>query len=49
MRWAVHVGRMGELGNVYKTFSENMIGRNNSEDLGVEGRIMLVWTLGKEC
>jgi hypothetical protein len=29
-------------------WSENLTGRDNSEKLGVDGRIILEWMLGKE-
>jgi hypothetical protein len=30
-------------------WSENQKGRDKSEDLGVDGEIILEWILGKEC
>jgi hypothetical protein len=41
-----HVARMGAVGNVYSVF-ENLKGRENSEDRGVDGKIILEWILGK--
>jgi hypothetical protein len=41
MRWAGHTASMGEMRNVYKSLVEK------PEDLGVDGRIILIWILGK--
>jgi hypothetical protein len=41
MRWAGHVARVGEMRNAFKISSENLKGRDHSEDLGVDGRIIL--------
>jgi hypothetical protein len=41
MRWAGHVGRMGEMRNAWNLWSENLNGRDNLEDLVVDGSIML--------
>jgi len=38
---------MGEIRNVCKTLVEELEGRYHSEDLGVDGRIILEWILGK--
>jgi hypothetical protein len=46
MRWAGYVARMGEMIIVYK-LSEKLKGRDRSEDLGVDGNILLEWILGK--
>jgi hypothetical protein len=40
MRVARHVGCMGELRNAYDFLSENLKGRDDTEDLGEDGRIM---------
>jgi hypothetical protein len=40
---------MGEMRNAYKFWSENLKGRDLSEDLGEDGRITLEWVLGKQC
>jgi hypothetical protein len=48
IRWARrHVARMGEMRNSYKIFVENLRGRDHSEDLGIGGRVILEWILGK--
>jgi hypothetical protein len=41
MRWAGHVARMEEMKNAYKVLVEK------SEDMCVDGRIILEWDLGK--
>jgi hypothetical protein len=45
IRWAVHVARMGEMHAEF--WSENLKGGHRSEDLGVDGRIILKCILGK--
>jgi hypothetical protein len=46
MRWAGHVTRMG--GEVkIKFWLESLRGRGHSDDLGVDGRIILKWILRK--
>jgi hypothetical protein len=47
MRWVGKVPRMGEMGIVYEILVGNPGGMNHSEDLGVDGNIMLEWMLGK--
>jgi hypothetical protein len=37
---------MGEMRNAYKTWTENLKGRDHVEDLGVGGRIILEVILG---
>jgi hypothetical protein len=48
MRWAGKVARMGKMRNAYNSSVGKLEGRDNSEDLGVDGKIMLegekVWT-----
>jgi hypothetical protein len=46
MRWAGQKVRMGEMRNAYKILVGKPEGKNHSEDLGVDGR-MLKCTLGK--
>jgi hypothetical protein len=46
IRWADHVARMGEKRNDI-FFLESLKGRNHVEDLGVDGRIVKNWILGK--
>jgi len=40
--------KYGQTRNAYKIWSENMKGRDHSEDLGVNGGTILEWTLGKQ-
>jgi hypothetical protein len=37
---------MGEGRSVYRVWLGGLKGRNHWEDLGVDGRITLIWTLG---
>jgi len=39
--WARHVERIGEMKNAYRSLD------GKPEDLGVDGRIILEWVLGK--
>jgi hypothetical protein len=48
MRWVGNVGSMGEMRNVYKTLAVNLKKRGHLEYLGVDGRIILEWVLGKQ-
>jgi hypothetical protein len=47
MRWARHVARMVEGRGVYKILVGSPERKNRWEDLGVGGRIILRWTLGR--
>jgi hypothetical protein len=47
MRWAGHVTRMGEIRNAYVILVGNPERRDQLEDRGVDGRIILEWILGK--
>jgi hypothetical protein len=45
VRWTGHVAHMGEM--LTKFWSKNLKGTAHSEDLGIDGRIILEWSLGK--
>jgi len=47
MRLTEHVARMGEMRNAYKTLVGNLKGGDDSKNLGVDGKIILEWILGK--
>jgi hypothetical protein len=47
MRLVGHVARIGEMINAYSLLMEHLKGRDHTEDLGVNGRIILDWILGK--
>jgi hypothetical protein len=47
MTLAGHVARVGEMRNAYNFWLENLTGRDHSEDLGVDERIILEWILQK--
>jgi hypothetical protein len=38
---------MGNMRNEYIVWLENLKGRNHLEDLGIDGKIILEWMLGK--
>jgi hypothetical protein len=46
MKWAGHVARMGEISSL-DILAGRPEGKNNSEDLGEDGKITLEWILGK--
>jgi hypothetical protein len=46
-RWVGHVARIGEIRNTYAVFVGKLKTGVHSEDLGVDGRIILKWILGK--
>jgi hypothetical protein len=47
MRWAGHVALMGEMRNARNILVQNGKGRDHSEDLRNDGKIILEWILGK--
>jgi hypothetical protein len=47
LHWMGHVVCMGELRNPHRILAENVNGRDNMEDLHVDGRILLEWIVGK--
>jgi hypothetical protein len=48
MRWAGHVARRGEGRDVYGVLVGRPEVKNHLEDPGVDGRITLRWTLGRQ-
>jgi hypothetical protein len=46
MRWARHIERMGDMRNVYNVFVRRQKGRDLSEDMDINGKI-LNWILRK--
>jgi hypothetical protein len=47
MRWVGHAASMGETRNAHKISVGKTEGERILEDLGVDGRVILEWTLGK--
>jgi hypothetical protein len=47
IRWAGHVGRMGRIGMHIGLWWKSQKDRDHQEDLDVDRRIILKWTLGK--
>jgi hypothetical protein len=45
MTWTGHVARMGEIRNKYKFLMGSLKGRNHTEEMGVDGKIILKWIL----
>jgi hypothetical protein len=48
MKWAMHVACVGELRNHTKFLFANPEGKNHSEDVGVDGIILLEWIVEKQ-
>jgi hypothetical protein len=49
VRWTGHEARMVEMRDEKVFWLENLKGRDQSEDLDVDGGIRLQWMLGKYC
>jgi hypothetical protein len=49
MRWAGHVALMEAIRYAYKFWLESLKRRDNSEDVGVDRRIILKLIVGKLC
>jgi hypothetical protein len=47
MRWMRHVEQMGEMRYIYKILVGKPVRRDHLEDLGIDGRIILKWTLAE--
>jgi len=47
MRWVGHEVRMGDMRNEYNIWLEKLKRRDHSEDLGVDGTVILECILGK--
>jgi hypothetical protein len=47
IRWAGHVERMGEMRSACKILFGKPEGKYRSGDLGVDGKIIVEWILGK--
>jgi hypothetical protein len=47
MIWARYVVRIEEMINAYDILVGKSGGRNHSEDLGVDGKILLEWIIGR--
>jgi hypothetical protein len=47
MMWMGHAAFMGKMGNTCKMLSKYLKGRDYSEDLGVDGKVVLEWILRK--
>ena len=48
MRWAGHVGRIGDRRGAYRGLGGNLRERGHLKNLNVGGRIILKWTFRKE-
>jgi hypothetical protein len=46
-RWEEYVARVGEMRNAYKILVGNLNEKDHSENLGVDGKIVLEWILRK--
>jgi hypothetical protein len=47
MKWARNIARIDEMRNAYTILVEDLNGRDHSEDLGVDVRLILKFDLGK--
>jgi hypothetical protein len=47
MRWAGDVARMGEISNACSMLVEKLKGRDQLQNLGIDGNIILEWILGR--
>jgi hypothetical protein len=49
MSWTGHLAGMVEIRIVYTILVKNLKGRDHSEGVGIDGRIILKWILRKMC
>jgi hypothetical protein len=47
MKWVENVACMEEVRNAYKIVAGKLRARNHLKDLGVDGKIILEWLIGK--
>jgi hypothetical protein len=47
MRWAGHEAHMGEIRNAYNILVGKPEGKDHTENLGIDERIILKWIFGK--
>jgi hypothetical protein len=47
MRWAGHVARMGDRRGTYRVLVGDLRLRDHSQDVGVDGRVILEWIFRK--
>jgi hypothetical protein len=47
LRWMGHLTHMGQMRIAYSILAEELKGRDHLEDLGIGGKIILEWILGK--
>jgi hypothetical protein len=47
VRWEGQAARIGDMRNAYNIMVRKPKGRVHLEDIGIDGKIMLVWILGK--
>jgi hypothetical protein len=47
VNWERHVARMGVMRNICDVLAGKLEGKNHSEDLGEDGKIILEWILRK--
>jgi hypothetical protein len=47
MGWQGHVARIGDTRGAYRVWYGNLGERDNLEDLGIDGRVILKWVFKK--